>query len=283
MKPLTQVTVVGLGLIGGSIAKGIALALPGVKVTGIDTDPGTVKAALNDGTIHAGDTSLNVTFVQESPLVVVAVPAPAALDVLGEVSERMAPGSVLTDTVGSKCLIAETARRTVKPGVHFVGGHPMAGKEKSGYEVSQPDLFQGARVVICAEPGAPGTEVVGQLWQALGGMLVFSSASEHDLAVTYASHLPYLAAAAVASEMMAVQNPLAQQMAAGGFRDVTRMAADPTVALAALQNQYFIQGARALAKRLDQWASALENGTPELLGELQAAGDYRRLIGPQLP
>lgn len=283
MKPLERVTLVGLGLIGGSIAKGLRQVLPDVEIFAIDRDPATLQAALAEGVIQRGAGSIEAEWLRESPLVVVAVPAPAALELLGPVSERMADGAVLTDTVGSKCLVAEVARRAVRPEVRFVGGHPMAGKERSGYDASQPDLFRGARVVICADAGTPGSEAVGQMWQALGGSLVFSTPEAHDWAVTFASHLPYLAAAAVATEMMAVQNPLAQQMAAGGFRDVTRMAADPTVAFAALQNASLIVGARALAKRLDQWATALENESPGLLAELEAAGNYRRLIGPQLP
>lgn len=237
-----KVAVIGLGLIGGSLLR--VLAAHGHHVVGYDTgEPtrqaarGLAKAALTPGaadpqtrTIAIKGTWLVADSIAEAAagtdLVVLAVPLPAIPGVLAELTGH--PG-LITDVTSVKGPV-----RDLLAGRRFVGGHPMAGKESSGFAASDPHLFDGCAWVLALENDTDLADwlTLARLYTALGARVVPATAAEHDRAVAGISHAPHLLAAALSTVLEG--NPLAGTLAAGSFRDGTRVAATRPELIAAM-------------------------------------------------
>jgi len=274
-----RIAIVGLGLIGGSLALALRRALPGLRIIGVDDDPRPREQALEERAVDAA------TAPEDAPLdvcdlVVLATPAQALLTMLPKVAARMRPGAVLTDVCGAKELIC--AAGAAQDRVAFVGGHPMAGTEYRGFVAATPALFDGCTVALCPSVGAPvegAAAKVRALWTSAGAEKILDvDAAVHDRAVTFASHLPYLGAAAVVDALLAAGDVghLARELAAGGFRDTTRLAGDGTLGGAAALNRFMPQAARALAERLRLFAAQLENDPFVILQRLSELSEERR-------
>lgn len=234
-----NVAVIGLGLIGGSLLR--ALASAGHRVLGHDADPATRATARTAAAKAPARSRWQVTAtvrdaVAHAELAVVAVPLPAVGAVLDELAAAGYAGLV-TDVTSVKApiqvLVDERLRRDRFAG--FVGGHPMAGRETSGFPAADPDLFRGCAWVLCLEPHLTSLAdwlELATLVTALGARAVPATAVEHDRAVAAVSHVPHLLAAAVAAT--AATDPLAPTLAAGSFRDGTRVAASRPDLVAAM-------------------------------------------------
>jgi prephenate dehydrogenase len=267
-----KIGIVGLGLIGGSLALALRRADPSLQIVGVDSVAHTRDLAVSERAVDAAY-ELGKAPLDECDLVVLAVPGPALIELLAPVSARMRKGAILTDVCGAKERICEAAALLTR--VVFIGGHPMAGTEYRGFSAATPTLFFGCTVALC-----PGDEsalgAVRDLWTAAGAATVLEvSPAEHDSAVTYASHLPYLAAAATV-EAFRSSTPLAGQLAAGGFRDTTRLAGDGTVSGAASLNRFVPEAARALSQTLRALADQLEQDPLAALKRLESLADERR-------
>lgn len=215
------VAIAGLGLIGGSLAR--ALAAKGYRVLGIDR-PAVRRAARKAGAIGAG-VSLEAA-AREADVLVLAAPPTANLRLLRRLARLAPAGLVVTDVTSVKAPIVAEARRLGLR--HFVGGHPMAGTERTGFAASRAELFAG-RPWIVTRPADPAAErVVRALARGVGARPVALDAKEHDRFVALVSHVPQivswalLAAAqgdAVARRHLALAGP--------GFHDMTRLAGSP--------------------------------------------------------
>ena len=281
--------IIGLGLIGGSLALALRRARPELRILGVDVDSGALKRALAERAIDASATPDSAPLA-ECEVVVLAQPAAALLESILPTAARMTPGAVLTDVCGSKEAIC--ARAAGQDRVLFVGAHPMAGTEFRGFAAASPALFAGATVAVCPpvgarEHGERAVTAVKDLWVAAGaGKLLDIDPAEHDGAVTFASHLPYLAAAMVVESLSKVADlaPLARELAAGGFRDTTRLAGDGTVGGAAALNRHVPSAARDLAERLRALADELTQSPEQTLERLGRLADTRRRMRlPPLP
>ena len=284
-----KIAIIGLGLIGGSLSLSLRRARPGLRLCGVDSDPATLAQALGAGAVD------EVSTLAEAPLgecdaVVLAVPGPALLSLVGPVAARLAPGAVLTDVGGAKVPVVALAAQQAE--ALFVGGHPMAGTEFRGFGAAFAGLFEGCTVALCrpvggppgaaqGEPGRRASALVEDLWRSAGaGRVLVVEPEDHDRAVTFASHLPYLAAAAVTEALLGSGGAakLARDLAAGGFRDTTRLAGDGTLAGAATQNHFLPDAARALSDVLRAWADRLEREPAALSEELGLLADARRAL-----
>ena len=278
-----RVAIVGLGLIGGSLALALRRARPDVRIVGVDVDPRTRELAIAERAVD-GASALEDAGLEQCDTVVLCTPAQALIEMLPGVAARMRPGAVLTDVCGAKERIC--AQGAAQERVVFVGGHPMAGTEFRGFIAANPSLFFGCTVALCPPVGAKDPEArrealrrVGEVWMSAGAQqLVDVAPDAHDRAVTIASHLPYLAAAAVAQslEEAGADADLARELAAGGFRDTTRLAGDGTVGGAAALNRFVPGAARALAERLRRFADELERAPDEVLRRLAEIAEHRR-------
>src|SRR5437763_11957969 len=219
-----RIAIVGLGLIGGSLALALRRSRPDTRILGFDVDPRAREQALEEGAADATATLEDADF-RECDTVVLCTPAQPLLDMLPGVAARMRPGALLTDVCGAKERVCTTA--AAQDRVVFIGGHPMAGTEFRGFVAANPALFFGCTVALCPPVGAANPAArreavrrAGELWMVAGAQqLLDVQPDAHDRAVTVASHLPYLAAAAVAQTLLEAGGdaPRARELAACGF------------------------------------------------------------------
>lgn len=218
----TPVCVVGLGLIGGSVMRAAAAA--GREVFGYNRSIEAVQAATADGFDATEDLDEALTRAAETnALIVIAVPAPALAQMLGRIRD-LAPGCPLTDVTSVKsCVLDEV--RAVGLLDRFVGGHPMAGTAYSGWTAGDAELFVGAPWVVAVDDHVDPAvwTLVMNLALDCGSVVVPARSDEHDAAAATISHLPHLLAEALSTT--AGEVPLAFALAAGSFRDGTRVAA----------------------------------------------------------
>ncbi|QLY31234.1 prephenate dehydrogenase [Nocardia huaxiensis] len=221
--PKPAVCVLGTGLIGGSVLRAAAGA--GYRAWGYNRSEIGAKAARADGYDVISDSEEVLRRAAErDALIVIGVPMPALGTILSDI-RSFAPDCQLTDVVSVKAPVAELVHRH-ELGKHFVGGHPMAGTSESGWAASTPDLFSGAAWALSVDEGVraePWTRVA-RLALDCGAVVVPVLNAEHDRAVARISHLPHVLAEALAVEGAAGGN-LALGLAAGSFRDGTRVAA----------------------------------------------------------
>ena len=257
--PVPPVGVVGLGQLGGSLAA--ALTAAGRSVAGWDVDPAARSAAAARG----------VEITQEfSGVVVVAVPLPAMAEALDGLS--VDPDATITDLGSVKQPVLASVGTAY--GRRFVGGHPMCGTERSGHEAVDPALFTGARWAVCLDEGTelPRWLRVAEVALTVGAEVVPVTSAEHDAAVAAVSHVPHLLAAALAAAA-GEAGPLALTLAAGSFRDGTRViASDPAFVTAMVEGN-----AGPVGSALDRVLAQLARPWPELI----AAGHAVRTAGPE--
>jgi prephenate dehydrogenase len=266
--------VVGLGLIGSSVA--LALKSVGWQVTGEDLDSATTETALEAGVVSGTQLS------NEHDLVIVATPAGSVTQVAKDaLSSLDNPDVIVTDVAGVKSSIVAG-----QSDPRFLGGHPMAGSEQRGLKGARFDLFRGCTWVLTPTPTtstALYTTLSGYL-REIGASVVALDANDHDRLVALASHVPHLLAGALMNEATktAEQDPVLLQLAAGGFRDMTRIAAgDPAIWPDILfENRLAIdQTLAALEERLDALRQALaSDGRGTIEESLHSASVARRQL-----
>lgn len=220
-----RVAVLGMGLIGGSFALALAAAAPDAVIVGHDPDEGGLAAALERGAIHEA-TATPEAAVAGASLVVLAMPVDLIPDACRALADHVPPGAVVTD-VGSAKLGVVGAGEEVFGG-RFVGGHPMAGSERHGIDAADAGLFSGAWWILTpTERTSSGAySRVRDLVRSLGALPVALAPAIHDGLIARLSHVPQLAASALVSTAAAGgDGEELLSLAAGGFRDVTRIAA----------------------------------------------------------
>lgn len=221
-----RVALIGCGLIGGSL--GIRLRerrLAGV-ITGFDRDEKALKQAVERGAVDRAASSAREA-VQGAELVVLAVPVLSIAGLVREIAPALEQGAVVTDAGSTKSGVMRQVALLLPPGTYFIGGHPMAGSEESGMQGADPALLENAIYVLT--PGKDVPEVVVErlfaLLEAAGAQPLLLDAEFHDRLVAAISHLPHLTAVALvvcASRMG--ETEMIKTLAAGGFRDTTRVA-----------------------------------------------------------
>lgn len=227
-----KITIIGLGLIGGSLGLALRRAQVPYEIVGHARHRSTTARARQRGAIDKGADSLPEA-VDGAKLVIVATPPAAMEEVFRAMAPFLAPGGVVTDTASTKGQVMAWAAELLPAEVHFVGGHPMAGKETSGIDAAEADLFQGC--IYCLVPSlrasAEAIEMVVGLVGVVSGRPYFVDAAEHDSFVAAISHLPFILSAALVNTTTASAAWREMgRLAAGGFRDTSRLAAgDPTM------------------------------------------------------
>jgi prephenate dehydrogenase len=247
---------IGVGLIGGSLAAALRRAGAVATVVGYDRDPQALERAAALGLIDTAAASASEA-AKGADLVVIAVPVRAIGAVLRDVAATLAPGAVVTDvgsTKGDVAQVAEQALRELFP--RFVPGHPIAGREASGVEAAVADLFRGARVVLTpnAATAPDAVDLVKACWEAAGARIATMAPERHDRICAAVSHLPHVLSFALVSEIAARDD--AEELlgfAAGGFRDFTRIAASSPE----MWRDIALQNRAALLDEIDRYAARL--------------------------
>jgi prephenate dehydrogenase len=219
--PFESIAIVGLGLIGGSLALGVRERWPESRVFGVDSEA-VLAHALGGGAIERGFESIGA--LPTTSLIVLAAPVRQNIELLQQIERP----TVATDVSGTKRDIVSAARG-LSPGTIFVGGHPLGGGERGGFAFARPDLFAG-RPWIFTPDGDDATEAVERLSRfviGLGARPCILSAEEHDRVMAYVSHLPQLVASALMEAIGAAAGIDGLRMAGRGLVDTTRLASSP--------------------------------------------------------
>jgi len=265
-----RVAVVGLGLLGGSVA--LATKRRGVagRVVGATRQPDARDRALRDGAV---DEILPLEEVARgADLVVLATPVYAMAQVLESLAPGLSEGVIVTDVGSVKSPLVETLPGLLPPGATYVGSHPMAGSHERGMDHARADLFQDATCVVTEMGDSEAVERVCGFWRKLGARVARRDAATHDIEVAWVSHVPHVLAFAFARALESAPAG-ATDVAGSGFRDFTRIARSD----AELWGDILSENRKALGAPLQkasaalaEIAAAIESGDVETLERLLA-------------
>jgi prephenate dehydrogenase len=251
---IRQLAIVGVGLLGGSVAKAARSGALARRIVGVGRDPERLRPAVDDGTLDAAVTELDAG-VREADVVLLAAPVLAIEGLLERVWRAAPDGALVTDVGSTKRNIVRAAERLAATrSLAFVGSHPLAGSEQAGYRVARADLFRGATVVVTPteKTELAALKKTSELWEALGARVTALDPETHDRTVAAISHLPHLIACALVDGAGRVE-PAALELAARGFRDTTRIAAgDPD-----MWTEIFLANRDALTAGIEAFREAL--------------------------
>jgi prephenate dehydrogenase len=257
-----NVTIIGLGLVGGSLGLALKAAQGHVTVAGWDQSPATVKQAHELGAIERIALSLPEA-VHDADIVIVATPVLAVHTIFKEIASHLKQGAIVTDVASTKAQVVAWAQDLLPPTVTFVGGHPMAGSEQHGIANARADLVRGAVYCLTPLPSTP-SDILAKLESliiSIGARPLRIPAATHDAYVAAVSHVPFLLSTALVQLTTSDEHwPSMRQVAATGYRDMTRLASgDP-----AMHCDICLTNAEAIRPWLYTMAQLLE----ELAGHL---------------
>ena len=289
-----QVCVIGLGLIGASLAQAIKDNGLSQRLVAVDRHAPSIEEAIKQGLLDAGGSSLS-DVVGGSDLIVIAVPVQAVRAVFVDIKKAMDDGQlatdcIITDVCSTKVNIIDAAKDifTALP-VGLVPAHPIAGAENSGYHARRANLFVNHSVIICELPTTNGLAIakLRLLWEAVGAKAMPMDADHHDAILAHTSHLPHLLAFNLVEQLASHDDNLDMfRYAAGGFRDFTRIAAsDPK-----MWHDIFFANQSAIVSALDEYGVYLQTmrqliidkDSTALMGLLGRAQAARRHFGHML-
>jgi prephenate dehydrogenase len=267
---IKTLTIVGVGLIGGSIGLAAQRRKLVERVIGAGRRQASLNQALNIGAIQESSLDL-VTAVHQANMAVFCTPVDCIAGQILRSAPDCAPGTLLTDAGSTKAEIVKSIERRLPPGILFVGSHPLAGSEKRGPEHADADLFDGRLTIVTRTPNTDplAIERTVAFWQALGSRVKLLDPEEHDQALALTSHLPHLLAATLSG----ILPPELHELAASGFRDTTRIAAgDPSLwtAIFAQNRLAVLDVLKQFDVRLGQFREALATGNWAVVGDLLA-------------
>jgi prephenate dehydrogenase len=261
---IKQLTIIGVGLIGGSLARALRAAGYVQEVVGVGRSLASLQQAVTLGVVDRIETSLSRA-ASDADMLVLASPVGAMPGVFAAIAPYLSAKTVITDVGSVKGSITEAARAHLGARFpRFVPGHPLAGRESSGVAASLADLFRGQRVILTptAETDAAAVQAVDGMWRAAGAKVVSMPVAEHDAILAATSHLPHLLAYALVDQL--AQAPAARRVfdyIGNGFRDMTRIAASDPVMwrdICLANRAALLQAISDYRGQLDRLAQAIE-------------------------
>ena len=284
-----SIAVVGLGLIGASFAAAARAAFPDARVFGVDVDARTNAEAMARGWVTSAaapdDAAFEAFVREECELVVIATPV-AAVDEYFKMLAAWDYAGVVTDTISTKAHILEAAAELLPVSQNYIPGHPMTGSEKSGIDAARDDMFKGINWILCPDEATvpESFQKLYELITGVGARVISLKREEHDSAIAIVSHVPHM----VASSLMQLANRHADdsrslmRLAAGGFKDSTRIAAgSPRLwcGIAFDNAEALHAGLTEMQGIIGSFAAALEAGDREAFTRMLAdAADARRAL-----
>jgi cyclohexadieny/prephenate dehydrogenase len=256
MLPFARISIIGLGLIGSSVARAVKAAMPDVRVTGFDADADVRERAR---ALHFCDDVADTagTAVIDAGLVILCVPVGAMGAVALEMRDDLPADVVISDVGSCKQSVAEALAEAL-PGITIIPAHPVAGTEKSGPDAGFATLFKGRWCILTPPEGAPeaAVEALKNFWHRLGADIEIMDAKHHDLVLAITSHLPHLIAYTIvgtADDLSEVTQSEVIKYSAGGFRDFTRIAASDPV----MWRDVFLNNKDAVLEMLQRFSEDL--------------------------
>ncbi|MDH7640096.1 prephenate/arogenate dehydrogenase family protein [Sphingomonas oryzagri] len=233
MLPFSRVTIIGLGLIGSSIARAVRQHMPTVRLTLHDADP-AVRERVRELDLADDVPDTAGAAVIDADLVMLCVPVGAMGAVAAAIADDLPADAIVSDVGSSKSAVLAALREEL-PSATIIPGHPVAGTENSGPDAGFASLFAGRFCILTPPEGAPEAAVarLRAFWEAFGSQVEVMEPKHHDLVLAVTSHVPHLIAYTIvgtASDLEEVTQSEVIKYSAGGFRDFTRIAAsDPTM------------------------------------------------------
>ncbi|HVV99196.1 MAG TPA: prephenate dehydrogenase [Planctomycetaceae bacterium] len=253
VEPVAEcLAIVGVGLIGGSLAAAVRQRGLARQIIGVGRDPERLEPARARGLIDACTADLTAA-AREADLIVFCTPPDRIAAGVRAAAGACRRGTLITDAGSTKQLICAAAATGLPAGVDFVGSHPLAGSEKQGFDHADANLFEGRLCVVTPVETTPRPALDRTIafWQRVGMRVIEMSPGDHDAAVAETSHLPHL----VASALAATLSESRRDLAASGFRDTTRIAAgDPQ-----LWTTILLQNAEAVLQSLERFSTGVAN------------------------
>ncbi len=288
-KGFKRIAVVGFGMIGASFAAAVRAAYPDITVQAVDIDEHTLGVALEQGwadeAVLPGDAAFERFVSDNCDLVMLAAPIDVVESYFRDLAQWDYTG-IITDTTSTKAHIVDIAATYLAYPQNFIPGHPMAGSEKNGIEGARADLFQGAHWILCpnAETSAESFTRLHELITSIGARVISLPREQHDEAVAVVSHVPHI----VASSLMQLASHHADdqqalmRLAAGGFKDSTRIAAGSPELWCGISfdnREALIGGLSEMRQIIGAFEDALnENDRAALTALLADAADARRAL-----
>lgn len=270
------VSIIGVGLIGGSIGLALRERRLAQRVVGVGRRQASLRRAKQIGCVDSTTTSI-ARGVADAELVIVCTPVGQIVDHVREAAAHSPPEAMITDAGSTKAVIVAALENIASGRINFVGSHPLAGSEKAGAQFARPDLFEN-RLVVLTPTRRTNEQLLGAIegfWQSLGADVEHMTPAAHDEALAAVSHLPHLIASAVAASTP--ERYL--HLAAGGWQDTTRIAAGEVE----LWRQIFQDNKEALTKSLDrfervllQLRRAVESDNQQQITKILQAGKTNR-------
>lgn len=263
-----HISIVGLGLIGGSFALAARRAGIADRITGWDSKE-VLGEALSRGVIDGAEEAFDSGRVCEADLVYLAAPVGAISGFLRNRGNALKIGAIVTDAGSTKREICRVAREALPGSVSFVGGHPMAGSHNSGVGHAHPELFQGAPYALVAAHSRSGSSdairIVEEVVRSIGALPIELTAEEHDRVVARVSHAPQLLATALACAVARSRNDADLRLAGNGFSEMVRLAASRW----SVWEDICRTNADEIAAALDEVISEMEDARSNI-----ASGDF---------
>jgi prephenate dehydrogenase len=277
-----KITLVGVGLLGGSMGLALRQRRLADHVAGYVRRPASVVECQNSGAVDQATCDL-ADAVEGAGLVVLCTPVAQMRPLLEQMLPNLHAGTIVTDVGSVKAsVVRDLEPLAAKAGAHFVGSHPMAGAERTGVAAARPDLFLNAICVVtptpATEPAAYGQ--VERFWESLGARLLTLAPAAHDQLVSRSSHLPHVVAAQLANYVLNPEHPPEQgSLCANGFRDTTRVASGSPemwrdIALANREN--LSSALAAFIGELDRFRRALEREDAPAISSFFESAKRRR-------
>jgi len=288
----SKITIAGVGLIGGSLGMILRNLEDPPEIVGFGHRQSTLDTAIARGAIDWGTTDLAAA-VEGTDLLIICTPVRRIIPLLKEASANLKSGCIVTDVGSTKKYLVEEAERVIGDGVHFVGGHPMAGSEMTGIDSATPNLFRGAFYILTptylTESGP--LSVMQQLAGHCGARVVSLSPDVHDAMMATISHMPHMVSSALVNAASQAQDMRAEAdllaLAAGGFRDMTRIAAssaDVWVDICMTNRSETVKAIESFMVHLGDISDAIDGGDEGSLRRLlDSARELRAVLPGSIP
>ena len=264
MTPIEHVAIVGLGLMGGSLAR--ALAARDVRILGYDSAPDSLDAAEGEGFVHVR-LGAQLDGIEAADVVIFALPVDATIGLLSRIAPRLVTTRLVMDVASTKQSIVRAAD-SLGVGERYVGAHPLTGSHRSGWRASRANLFDDARVFLCPTPSttAESMRLAESFWRALRSGVEVLDAAVHDEQMSWRSHLPQVLSTTLA---LTLRDAGVQRSALGpGGRDMTRLAgSSPSLWMSIVQDNTaaLVQSLVKMESQLCLFRQSLERGDSDAL------------------
>ena len=267
---IRHLTIIGVGLIGGSLAKALRFENAVGHITGFGRTESSLQRAQALGVVDSWSLDLG-TAVEQAEVVVIASPVNAISSTFQKLKSCLGDNAIVTDAGSVKGPIVDAAVSGLGDKiVNFVPGHPIAGKEQSGVDAASATLFKGHRTILTpiANTGTEAISTVKDMWETIGDEVVFMEPSVHDELLALTSHLPHALAFILVDLLSRQTNPEDSfDLSAGGFYDITRIASGDPV----MWRDIFLSNQQAVLQRLTEFSTAIAN-LAELINDCDSHG-----------